>query len=122
MKFLAVVALAFILGPATGRADVPSNVQAGNTHAVPTITNLNATRGGPNTIVLTWTMQGHDGYIIKEIVIHRRGPNKTENISLSPVQRWSDRNANPGIEYGYAVCAIDNGGERGCAVAKYALP
>jgi hypothetical protein len=122
LKFLTAIALVCILGPVIGKADVPSNVQAGNKHAPPTINNLNATRGGPNTIVLTWTMSGHAGYIIKSIEIHRRGPNKTENVSLSPVQRWSDHNANPGVEYGYAVCATDNGGETGCAVAKYTLP
>jgi len=122
LKLFAAVALACALGPAVGRADVPANVQSGNTHAVPTINNLNATRGGPNKIVLTWTMSGHGGYVIKSVEIHRRGPNKTQAVSLGPVQHYSDTAANPGVEYQYAVCATDNGHETGCGYVQYALP
>ena len=120
---IATLAIACALIPLVSAADVPSNVQAGNTHAPPTINNLNATRGGPGKIALTWTMSGHAGYTIQSVTIHRyAGGSHGTAIHLGPVQQWSDTNAQPDVMYGYQVCAKDNGGETGCAVAKYELP
>ena len=122
LLIFAVVALACALTATTSTADVPSNLQSGHTHMPPTITNLNATRGGPTKITLTWTMTGHSGYIIKSVTVHRVGtnPNGT-TFNLGPVTRWSDLNATPGVDYHYGVCAHDSGHETGCAYVEYRL-
>jgi hypothetical protein len=125
---ISALAIACALIPLISAADVPSVNQAGNTHAPPTINNLNATRGGPGKITLNWTMQGHGGYTIQSVTVHRYvgSPQGTAlhgtAIHLGAVQHWSDTNAQPGVMYGYQVCAKDTGGEIGCAVAKYELP
>jgi hypothetical protein len=104
-------------------ADVPANLQSGNTHTPPTVNNLNATRGGPNKISLSWTMSGHGGYTIQSVTIHRMGHDPAgQTTHLGVVNHWSDRNATPNVKYYYEVCAKDSGHETGCASVYYTLP
>lgn len=125
MKRLSVLALAALTValPLCTLADVPANLQSGNNHIPPTVNNLNATRGGPGKITLTWTMQGHGGYTIHSVSIHRVGNNPAGTTTqLGPVQHWSDTSANPNVKYYYQVCAHDNGHETGCGSVTYTLP
>ena len=122
LLIFAAAALACALASTASVADVPANLQSGNTHVPPTVTNLNATRGGPSKINLSWTMTGHDGFKVHSVTIRRVGtnPNGT-TVNLGPVTRWSDLNATPNVDYHYAVCAHDNGHETGCAYVEYRL-
>jgi hypothetical protein len=122
LSVLALAALTLAL-PLCTLADVPANLQSGNTHIPPSVNNLNATRGGAGKITLTWTMQGHGGYTIQSVTIHRVGNNPAGTTTqLGPVQHWSDTSANPNVKYYYQVCAKDNGHETGCGSVTYTLP
>jgi hypothetical protein len=109
--------------PTLSNADVPPNLQSGGKHESPTVTNLKAHRGGPNTITLTWNDAAQSTYGIVSVTVrreHLRDPFRS--VTLGPVQQWSDTDAVAGAFYHYTVCAHDTGDGEGCADVTYSLP